>query len=44
MHEVEHILVDFPESPYVIGMDMQHTKVEMKEPKVAEEVVGYVVE
>ena len=28
MHEVGHILKDFPAMPYIIGLDMQHTEME----------------
>ena len=29
-HEVEHILSDFPENSYFIGLDMQYSKIETR--------------
>ena len=30
LHEVEHILYDMPEKPYIIGVDMQYSEMEKR--------------
>lgn len=39
-HEVEHILYDMPQQCYLIGLDMQHTKLEKKADELAKSMVA----
>lgn len=39
-HEVEHILYDMPKQCYLVGIDMQHTKLEKKADKFAKSMAA----
>lgn len=41
LHEIKHIIFDFPRKPYIVGLDMQRTKIEMKADRVAEALMQY---
>ena len=38
-HEVEHILYDMPNIPYIIGMDMQYSQIEKEADNFAQAVM-----
>ncbi|MFW6265032.1 MAG: hypothetical protein ACOC3B_02895, partial [Bacillota bacterium] len=40
LHEVEHIIYDMPDVGYIVGMDMQHCKIEKKANEFAKVVGG----
>ncbi|NLB42088.1 MAG: hypothetical protein GX815_07465 [Clostridiales bacterium] len=43
VHELKYILCDLPKVGYIIGLDIQHTRLELEADCVAEVLAGYVV-
>lgn len=41
VHELKHILCDLPKVGYIIGLDIQHTRLELEADCVAEGLAGY---
>ena len=41
IHEVDHIMYDFPESGYVIGIDMKHSPLEEQKLESMDEVINF---
>lgn len=41
IHEIKHIISDMPQIGYIIGIDMQRTKLEAETDKIAESIALY---
>lgn len=41
LHELKHIIFDFPKKPYLIGLDMVKKEFEMEADRVAEALMNY---
>jgi len=43
VHEIKHIVCDLPKAGYMIGLNMQHSELELEADYVAESLAGYEV-
>ena len=41
IHEIKHIVYDMPKIGYIIGLDMEHTPLEVEADRIAEMIVSY---
>lgn len=41
IHEIKHIICDLPKVGYIIGLDLQHTRLEQETDLIAECLAGY---